>query len=164
MKGVYDLKERLLKTGWVQKLVRVREEYIDICLYLEFYANKMQLDKKKIFDEVFTYSISYLLENGFKYKIEDYPKRRTPKGFLVKEVTLENLNKYYEFYKEVLINKECKRFYFCEFIELLIYIYCMNHLDKNELKLIDSKFGITIKEWFYSYFFTKLPVIIFTPM
>lgn len=140
------MKEHLLKTGWRQRIVRIRESYIDICLYLEFYASKIQIDKKKIFDEVFNFSINHISENGFKYNISAYDKKRTPKGFLIDNNTSNDLDKYYDFYREILFKKEYKKLYFAEFVELLIYIYCVNHLEKSELKLLENKFGITIKE------------------
>lgn len=119
--------KQLLQNGWSQKTFRIKKEYIEVCSFLDYYSMKNNIDRKIFFNDLFKYSLTDIMNNGFKYNIIPYEKRRVPKGFLMEEETYDDIKIYHKF----VSNKLTQKLHVGEFIELLIYIYCINNIDED---------------------------------
>jgi len=139
------LKKDLLKVGWKQKIIRLRPDYIKLCTYLEFHAEKLQQDRYTFFDNLFKYSIEQIQEKGIIYAIEVYEPLRTGKGFLLSEKVTDEFEDTYKFVSNYYMKKLNKKLLVAEFTELLLYIYVMDRCTEDELRLIDFDFGIKKK-------------------
>lgn len=128
-----EKKSDFLNNGWIQKTVRIRKDYIKVCSFLDYI--KCNLDpngKYGFFDSLFNYSMDFINQNGFKYKIKRYKGegKRTPKGFLMKETTFEIIDISYKMYSRF------HDIYVAEYYELLLYIYCKNKLSEKDKELL----------------------------
>lgn len=132
------MNEKLIINGWQQKTVRISDDYNKICDFLELYYKKKGQDPRKVFDEVFNYSLDMLYKEGFHYIIIPYDKRREPKGFLLKEKTKNDLKENFDIYNKLYRKKENKKLLFAEFIELLMFIYCDKKLEKEDYEYINK--------------------------
>ena len=131
-------KELLVGNGWTQKTVRLKTEYHKICDFLLFLCNSdEEVQKRKMFNEIFRFSLDYLLDKKDKIEIEKFKGRREPKGFLLEDKTIETLEKEYKVYKDHF-KKESLVLSKGEFYELMLYIYCKNNLKDYEKFFLDS--------------------------
>lgn len=136
------MKKILADEGWVQKIVRIRADYIKLCSYYEFIAAKNNIDTHIFFDKIFTFSLNHLLEHGFFYEIDEYKPIRKPKGFIMEGSISNEFTRYYNFLSDFFKKKYNRKLYVCELFELILYIYASNKLDETQLKQIGIDFGI----------------------
>lgn len=135
--------KKLQENGWQQKTFRIRPDYIKVCSLLEFIAEKRNIERYLFFDDLFNYSIDYIYKNGFLYEFNEYEPKRTNKGFLLRDETLQAFEECHNFIKNIYRTKKYKKLLKAEFVELIIYIFCMNNLKSEELALIDIDWGIS---------------------
>lgn len=134
--------KRNVTGNWKQKIIRLREDYIEVCTFLEYYAQKNKIEKHVFYNNLFKYSLDYLINNGFSYVIEDYESLRKGKGFFLKEDTINYFYETYMFASKYFLKKFRKKLLLAEFTELLIYIYCVNKLSNKEINMLDIDWGI----------------------
>ncbi|WP_031368496.1 hypothetical protein [Clostridium botulinum] len=126
-------KSDFLNNGWVQKTVRISKDYMKVCSFLDYIKSNLdQDDKYSFFDNLFNYSMDFINQNGFRYKIKRRKGegKRIPKGFLMKETTYETINISYQMYSRF------NDIYIAEYYELLLYIYCNNKLSERDKELL----------------------------
>lgn len=131
--------KQLLSKGWVQKTVRISDDYNKLYTFIELYAKENNLNVKTIFNSIFIYSLDHIVNNGFKYTVIPYNKRREPKGFLISNDTYTKMKDYYEVYKLLYLKLNKSKLYYAEFIELLMYVYCINNFDEKFIDYINTK-------------------------
>lgn len=131
-----------MQSGWIQRIVRIRPDYIRLCSFLEFISDKKGIDKPQFFNEVFLYSLNSITDKGFNYNIEEYKPRRKPKGFLMEQDTSDTIDTTYDFYSKIFQKKYNRILYIADFVELLLYIYAINNLTESELQALDLEWGI----------------------
>lgn len=136
------MKSCLMEQGWIQKTVRIKDDYNKLCAFLELYAKGIGIDSKRIYDEIFRYSIDELLIRGFHYRFVFYPGRREPKGFLIDPQTLDKIEDSFPRYSAISYKLERKKILVAEFYELLLYIYAMNKLEEQHLKYLNETLEI----------------------
>lgn len=135
-------KKYLMINGWIQKTVRITSDYNKLCSLLEFFAKDNNMDVRKIYNEVVIFSLNKLYKEGFHYRLIPYDGRREPKGFLLEVDTTKQLKDSFEVYKNLYYLKEHKKLLYAEFIELLMFIYCNNHLEADQFKYTKINWGI----------------------
>lgn len=118
------------------RIVRLRPSYIDLCNFLEYRAKKAHY-YKSLHEEIFKFSFDYIEKNGLKYRINPSDMERKGKGFMLSDDTFD---KYGNLFNQ-LRTTEYKIFK-GELAEILVYIYAINNLTKQELLLVDINFEI----------------------
>lgn len=132
----------LTNNGWNQKMIRLRKEYCNLCIFLDFFANEQGRSSLKIYDEITNYSLDKLFFDGFHYEYTgNYTGQREPKGLLLSKGTQEKFKKEYEIYAQMYERKFHKKITSGIFMELLIFIYCMNNFEKKHKDYIDMDWG-----------------------
>lgn len=126
----------------VQRIVRIKPDYLAVCSYLDFIAKKNKRDLCEFYNDLFISSLDYISKNGFKYYIIPYKPRRTPKGLQMLDKTSSSIDDAYKFLSNIYYGNHMKKLYIAEFIELLLYIYVMNNLSEAEIENIGIEFGI----------------------
>jgi hypothetical protein len=140
------LKKNLLEEGWKQRIVRVRADYIKLCSFLEFYADRNNIDRHTFFDGIFRYSLSTIMKSGLVYDIEVYEPRRIPKGFFIAPETDDEFNLVLEMMQSYFSKKLSRKLLVCELTELVLYIYSTKHLSEADLSYLNIDFGIKKNE------------------
>lgn len=136
-------KKQDLMNDWKQNIVRIRFEYNRLCSFLEYVEKKEDtVDIRIIFDKIFLTSLDHLYKNGFHYEMAEFKGRREPKGFLIKENTTTELKDAFEIFKQMYKKLYNKKLLYAEFIELLLYIYCKNYIDKKDFNYLEIDWGI----------------------
>lgn len=108
-----------------------------LCDLLVFISKSKHEDAKEVYNKIFLYSLNELYMNGLHYKIIPYEYRREPKGFLIEKTTEDKLHAYFETYKDLYNKYQGMPFTYGEFIELLMFIYCQNNLEKKDFVYLD---------------------------
>lgn len=142
------MKRRTLKSeliDWKQRVIRIRPDYFKVLTYLEFQADKQGVERHAYINNVVRFSLDFLVENGIRYEIEEYEPMRKGKGFFLKKETFNLFDERYKLVSNYYLSKYLKKLLVAEFMELIIYIYCINQLTEDELKLIDINWGIKVK-------------------
>lgn len=131
-------KKDLLNSGWIKRPIRIKNDYIKVCSYLEFIAKKREIDTHVFFNEVFLYSMKSLIEKGLNYSIEEYKPRRIVKGFILNKETSDKLDDLFSAYNKIFSMTCGRKIFFGEFIELMIYIYSMECLRKSDIDVLET--------------------------
>lgn len=126
-----------LKNDWIQKIVRVRNDYINLSAYLEFFAKKNNIERHIFFNDVFKYSLSVLKEKGMIYDIDEYKPRRIPKGFLIEKNVNDDFLSMHKELKKQFNYKYARKLYVCELVELILYIYAIDNLSYSDLASVN---------------------------
>lgn len=126
----------------VQRIVRLKDDYLKLCSFLEFKAQSLSMERAAFYDELFRFSLDYLRENGFTYFIRQYGKVRTAKGISLSVLVSDDLDASYNFFYVFYRKKYKRKLHFGEFVELILYIYAMNKLTDSERNLFDIDYGI----------------------
>lgn len=143
MKSV--LKKDVLGKDWIMRTVRIRESYFPICSFLmNVYPYITKKDSEKISDDIINWAIDYLLNNELSYFVDIYKPGRKNKGFPISIDTNNKLNDVFKEFSEEYRLKYNRRFYMAEFMELLIYIYSINHLSEEQIKLFIQDWEIKV--------------------
>lgn len=124
-----------LNKNWLQKTFRVRDEVISLYKFLEFHGVQNNISKDNLFELIANYSIDFLEENNPTFELYEFNGKRSVKGFTLSEKTLERIEHFQKKYKRILKKGES--------IEVLLYIYAINHLSKREVnKLVKEYFNL----------------------
>lgn len=136
--------DTLLNNGWKSKTVRIKMDYNRLCNFLSYQFNEdNNINSRILFDDILSGALG-ILEKGNIDNIEmkNYRGRRYPKGFLLHEKTIEKLDNEYKHLKDYFLRQDIN-LSVGEFYELLIYIYCLNNLEKKVFKILDIEWGFT---------------------
>lgn len=125
-------------------IVRIKNDYGKVCSFLEFYANTLNINSKEIYDTVFLFSLDKLYNEGLHYEINN-EERREPKGFRVTPDTKKTVYEYYDKYKDLYKLHTKKKLVVADFIQILLYIYCLDLKGDSKKYLEDMNINWGIK-------------------
>mgnify|MGYP001017850313 CR=1 FL=1 len=134
MSDILEIKKFRNKYKWLQRTFRVRNNVIEAYQYLEFLCIRKDIPKYALFDHIVLSSIDYINKNSIMFSIDEYIPRREPKGFTIRDITLDT---FYEFVEK-------KGILVAEAVELLIYVFIETNLSDSEKQLIDTNWGIKL--------------------
>lgn len=115
-----------LNQDWLQKTFRVRIEIINLYKYLEFYGINNNIPKDMLFEGVVNYSLDFIENYKQPLEINSIDVKREVKGFTFTNETYDRLLNYFKLKKG-----EKKK---GEIVEMLIEIYSLTHLKKEEIE------------------------------
>lgn len=130
-------------------VMRIRPSYILLVEYFELRAKRKGPEaEKEIHEEIFTYGLNQLNAANldpttFNYEIESAPtKTRKGKGFLLEDKTNSLYNTYSKIVKDYRKSQDVI-IYKGEIAEVIIYLYAIDHMSKEEIIMLDMHFCVT---------------------
>lgn len=128
--------------NWIEVRIRIQNKYDILCSFLNYKASIENKETKVFYNELIEFSLKYIEENGFNFEITKYNGRREPKGFLLKDKTFKYMKDSFSKYEKIYLNNRNRKIVFGDFLEVLLFIYCQNKLDKRDKEFLNYNWGI----------------------
>jgi hypothetical protein len=128
---------------YIRKVIRISQNYIVLCDFLDFYAGYKERNKFKFYNDLFNYSLSKISGDiSYKFKKPSVRVYGITRSFFLNKKTYELLNTIYN--KSQKLYKSLYNDYLSlgNFTELILYIYINDNIDKKILNLFKFDFGI----------------------
>jgi len=128
---------------YIKKVIRISQNYIVLCDFLDFYAGYKEKNKFDFYNYLFNYSLSKISGNiGYKFKKPSVRVYGITRSFFLNKKTYDLFNTIYK--KSQKLYKSLYDDYLSlgNFTELILYIYITDNIDKKILNLFKFDFGI----------------------
>jgi len=128
---------------YIRKVIRISQNYIVLCDFLDFYAGYKEKNKFDFYNYLFNYSLSKISGNiGYKFKKPSVRVYGITRSFFLNKKTYDLFNTIYK--KSQKLYKSLYDDYLSlgNFTELILYIYITDNIDKKILNLFKFDFGI----------------------
>jgi hypothetical protein len=128
---------------YIRKVIRISQNYIVLCDFLDFYAGYKEKNKFEFYNDLFNYSLNKVSGDiGYKFKKPSVRVCGITRSFFLNKKTYDLLNTTYN--KSQKLYKSLYNDYLSlgNFTELILYIYINDNIDKKILNLFKFDFGI----------------------
>ena len=142
-KSNFVMVNRRRDRDYIRKVIRISQEYIIICDFLDFYAGHKRKNKFEFYNDLFNYSLKKIsLDVGYKFKKSPVSIYGITRSFFLDKKTYDLLYATYD--KSQQLYKTLYDGYLSleKFTELILYIYTTDNVDKKILNLFKFDFGI----------------------
>jgi len=138
-----EIVDRKRDKNFIRKGIRISEESVVVCDFLDFYAGYKGINKFEFYNKLFNYSLKKLSTNvGYSFRKNTAANYGITRSFFLDKKTYDLLHKTYKkahgSYK-VLYDDYLSM---GNFTELLLYLYVIGKIEEKILNVIDFDFGI----------------------
>ena len=128
---------------YIRKVIRISQNYIVLCDFLDFYAGYKERNKFEFYSEVFNYSFNKISGDiGYKFKKPSASVYGITRSFFLNKKTYDLLNTTYNKSQQLYKSLYDDYLSLGNFTELILYIYITDNIDKKILNLFKFDFGI----------------------
>ena len=128
---------------YIRKVIRISQNYIVLCDFLDFYAGYKERNKFEFYSEVFNYSFNKISGDiGYKFKKPSVSVYGITMSFFLNRNTYDQLNTIYNKSQQLYKSLYDDYLSLGNFTELILYIYITDNIDKKILNLFKFDFGI----------------------
>jgi len=128
---------------YIRKGIRINQEYIIICDFLDFYSGYKGKNKFEFYNDLFNYSIKKISSDiGYKFKKSPISSFGIVRPFFLDNKTYNLLHVIYKRSQELYKTLYDDYLSMGNFTELILYIYIIDNVDKNILDVFKFDFGI----------------------
>jgi len=128
---------------YIRKVIRISQNYIVLCDFLDFYAGYKEINKYDFYNNLFNYSLSKISSDiGYKFKKPAASVYGITRSFFLNKKTYDLLNTTYNKSQQLYKSLYDDYLSLGNFTELILYIYITENIDKKILNLFKFDFGI----------------------
>ena len=138
-----EMVDRKRDKNFIRKGIRISEESVVVCDFLDFYAGYKGINKFEFYNNLFNYSLKKMSSDiGYEFRKSPEPNYGITRSFFLNKRTYDLLNTIYN--KSQKLYKSLYDDYLSlgNFTELILYIYITDNIDKKILNLFKFDFGI----------------------
>jgi len=141
--GNLGMVNRRRDKDYIRKVIRINQNYIVICDFLDFYAGYKGKSKFEFYNDLFNYSLKKISGDiGYKFKKSPVSDYGITRSFFLNKKTYNLLHstckKSQELYKKLYDDYLSMG----NFTELILYIYINDNIEKKILNVFKFDFGI----------------------
>ena len=141
--GNSGMVDRRRDKDYIRKVIRISQNYIVLCDFLDFYAGYKEKNKFDFYNDLFNYSLSKISGDiGYKFKKPSVRVYGITRSFFLKKNTYDLFNTIYNKSKKLYKSLYDDYLSLGNFTELILYIYITDNIDKKILNLFKFGFGI----------------------
>jgi hypothetical protein len=135
--------DRRRDKDYIRKVIRISQNYIVLCDFLDFYAGYKEKNKFDFYNDLFNYSLSKVSGDiGYKFKKPSGKVYGITRSFFLNKKTYNLLNTTYNKSQKLYRSLYDDYLSLGNFTELILYIYITDNIDKKILNLFKFDFGI----------------------
>jgi len=128
---------------YIRKVIRISQNYIVLCDFLDFYAGYKEINKFEFYNDLFNYSLNKISGDiGYKFKKPPITVYGITRSFFLNKKTYDLLNTKYNKSQQLYKSLYDDYLSLGNFTELILYIYITDNIDKKILNLFKFDFGI----------------------
>ena len=128
---------------YIRKVIRISQNYIVLCDFLDFYAGYKEKNKFEFYNDLFNYSLKKISSDvGYKFKKSSASVYGITRSFFLNKKTYDLLHVIYKKSQELYKTLYGDYLSMGNFTELILYIYITDNIDKKILNLFKFDFGI----------------------
>ena len=128
---------------YIRKVIRISQNYIVLCDFLDFYAGYKEINKFEFYNDLFNYSLNKISGDiGYKFKKPSVSVYGITRSFFLNRNTYEQLNTIYNKSQQLYKSLYDDYLSLGNYTELILYIYITGNIDKKILNLFNFDFGI----------------------
>jgi hypothetical protein len=141
--GNSGMVDRRRDKDYIRKVIRVSQNYIVLCDFLDFYAGYKEKNKFDFYNDLFNYSLSKVSGDiGYKFKKPSGKVYGITRSFFLNKKTYNLLNTTYNKSQKLYRSLYDDYLSLGNFTELILYVYITDNIDKKILNLFKFDFGI----------------------
>ena len=128
---------------YIRKVIRISQNYIVLCDFLDFYAGYKEKNKFEFYNDLFNYSLKKISSDiGFEFKKSPASIYGITRSFFLDKKIYDLLHAIYNKSQELYKTLYGDYLSLGNFTELILYIYVTENIDKKILNLFKFDFGI----------------------
>jgi hypothetical protein len=128
---------------YIRKVIRISQNYIVLCDFLDFYAGYKEINKFEFYNDLFNYSLNKVSGDiGYKFRKPSEKVYGITRSFFLNKKTYDLLNTIYNKSQKLYRSLYDDYLSLGNFTELILYIYITDNIDKKILNLFKFDFGI----------------------
>jgi len=141
--GNSGMVDRRRDKDYIRKVIRVSQNYIMLCDFLDFYAGYKEKNKFEFYNDLFNYSLRKVSGDiGYKFKKPSGKVYGITRSFFLNKKTYDMLNAIYNKSQKLYRSLYDDYLSLGNFTELILYVYITDNIDKKILNLFKFDFGI----------------------
>ena len=138
-----EMVNRRRDKNYIRKGIRINQEYIIICDFLDFYAGYKGKNKFEFYNDLFNYSLKKISNDiGYKFKKSPAADYGITRSFFLNKKTYDLLHATYKKSQELYKTLYDDYLSMGNFTELVLYIYITDNIEKKILDVFKFNFGI----------------------
>jgi len=138
-----EMVNRRRDKNYIRKGIRINQEYIIICDFLDFYSGYKEKNKFEFYNDLFNYSLKKISGDiGYKFKKTPSNYYGITRSFFLDKKTYNLLHVLYKRSQELYKTLYDDYLSMGNFTELILYIYITDNIDKKILDVFKFDFGI----------------------
>jgi hypothetical protein len=128
---------------YIRKVIRISQNYIVLCDFLDFYAGYKEKNKFEFYNDLFNYSLNKVSGDiGYEFRKPSEKVYGITRSFFLNKKTYDLLNTIYNKSQKLYRSLYDDYLSLGNFTELILYIYITDNIDKKILNLFKFDFGI----------------------
>jgi hypothetical protein len=128
---------------YIRKVIRINQNYIVLCDFLDFYAGYKEINKFEFYNDLFNYSLNKISGDiSYKFKKPSASVYGITRSFFLNKKTYDLLSKIYNKSRKLYKSLYDDYLSLGNFTELILYVYITDNTDKKILNLFKFDFGI----------------------
>ena len=128
---------------YIRKVIRINQNYIVICDFLDFYTGYKGKSKFEFYNDLFNYSLRKISSDiGYKFKKSPASDYGITRSFFLSKKTYDLLHATYKQSQELYKTLYNDYLSMGNFTELILYIYITDNIEKKILDVFKFDFGI----------------------
>ena len=140
-----EMVNRRRDKNYIRKGIRINQEYIIICDFLDFYSGYKGKNKFEFYNDLFNYSLKKISNDiGYKFKKSPASDYGITRSFFLNKKTYDLLHATYKKSQELYKTLYDDYLSMGNFTELVLYIYITDNIEKKILDVF--KFDFSIKK------------------
>ncbi|MCL5070383.1 MAG: hypothetical protein M1308_05740 [Actinobacteria bacterium] len=142
-KNNFVMVNRRRDRDYIRKVIRISQEYIILCDFLDFYAGYKRKNKFEFYNDLFNHSLKKISADiGYKFKETPESVYGITRSFFFDKKTYGLLHTIYNKSQQLYKTLYDDYLSLGNFTELILYIYTANNVEKKILNLFKFDFGI----------------------
>ena len=138
-----EMVNRRRDKNYIRKGIRINQEYIIICDFLDFYSGYKGKNKFEFYNDLFNYSLKKISNDiGYKFKKSPASDYGITRSFFLNKKTYDLLHATYKKSQELYKTLYDDYLSMGNFTELILYIYIADNIEKKILDVFKFNFGI----------------------
>ena len=138
-----EMVNRRRDKNYIRKGIRINQEYIIICDFLDFYSGYKGKNKFEFYNDLFNYSLKKISNDiGYKFKKSPISSFGIVRSFFLDKKTYDLLHVLYKRSQELYKTLYDDYLSMGNFTELILYIYITDNIEKKILDVFKFNFGI----------------------
>jgi len=138
-----EMVNRRRDKNYIRKGIRINQEYIIICDFLDFYSGYKGKNKFEFYNDLFNYSLKKISNDiGYKFKKSPASDYGITRSFFLNKKTYDLLHATYKKSQELYKTLYDDYLSMGNFTELVLYIYITDNIEKKILDVFKFNFGI----------------------